>query len=79
MIFIRVVPLPAFVMLGFWFALQLLSAQVPGAGGVAFWAHVAGFVAGIALIPLFRSRRLVEAKRGKVQLDREELPFRGWI
>ena len=59
-IFIRVIPLPAWVMLGYWFFLQFLSgAMAAGAGtggGVAFWAHVGGFVAGAAMIWLLGSR-----------------------
>jgi membrane associated rhomboid family serine protease len=51
--------IPAGWLLGFWFVFQLLS----GVGadttrpGVAFWAHVGGFVAGMALIFVFRDRR----------------------
>jgi membrane associated rhomboid family serine protease len=42
---------------GFWFVLQLLSAAFtnPGDPGVAFWAHVGGFAAGVVLTPLFKS------------------------
>ena len=49
------VRLPALVVLGFWFLLQLISqmASEPGQGGVAFRAHIGGFVAGMALLPLF--------------------------
>ncbi|MGN6514813.1 MAG: rhomboid family intramembrane serine protease [Rhizomicrobium sp.] len=44
---------------GFWFVLQLLSAAFtnPGQPGVAFWAHVGGFAAGLVLTPLFKSRQ----------------------
>ncbi len=47
--------LPALAVLGFWFALQLVSELLsePGQGGVAFRAHIGGFVAGMALLPLF--------------------------
>jgi membrane associated rhomboid family serine protease len=55
--------LPAWVVLGYWFVLQFLSgvgtALVVGgrnAGGVAFWAHVGGFVAGVLLVRFFPSR-----------------------
>ncbi len=50
---------PALVVLGIWFALQfLLSTMSTGApGGVATWAHVGGFVAGLILIGPFRDRR----------------------
>ncbi len=55
------VALPAWVMLIYWMVLQLLggfTAVVGGAkeGGVAFWAHVGGFLAGIILIKLFERR-----------------------
>jgi len=47
--------LPALAVLGLWFLLQLISsmATTPGEGGVAFGAHIGGFVAGLALLPLF--------------------------
>jgi membrane associated rhomboid family serine protease len=55
--FITVREIPAIFILGFWFVLQLFSGVgslgVPGAqdvGGVAYWAHIGGFVAGMALI-----------------------------
>ncbi|PZX15971.1 membrane associated rhomboid family serine protease [Palleronia aestuarii] len=59
LIFFRIIPVPAWIVLGIWFALQILSgANTPaGAGGVAYWAHAGGFVAGIALtLPLFLRR-----------------------
>lgn len=55
---------PAIFMLGYWFLVQLLggavSRQQPGQGGVAFWAHVGGFAAGVALIFAFRNRAMVD-------------------
>ena len=61
LIFVTTVRVPALVVLGIWFAAQLLSSLVaaPGSGaGVAFAAHVGGFVAGVVLIRLFlRDRR----------------------
>ena len=48
--------LPAWVMLIYWIALQLLGGFGGGEGGVAFWAHVGGFVAGIVLVKLFARR-----------------------
>jgi membrane associated rhomboid family serine protease len=55
---VRIVALPAVVLLGLWFALQLLSALAarPNEPGVAFWAHVGGFVAGMVLVVFFRRR-----------------------
>lgn len=56
--FSRIVYVPAMFVLGFWFVLQLISSALadPGQGGVAFGAHVGGFVAGMVLIPLFKHR-----------------------
>jgi membrane associated rhomboid family serine protease len=54
--FITSVALPAWAMLGYWFVIQFFSGLVSfggDMGGVAFWAHVGGFVAGIAFIKLF--------------------------
>jgi len=65
--FSRMVYLPAMVVLGFWFLLQLLSTLLadPDQPGVAFGAHAGGFVAGMLLIPLFkrRDRRLFNPRR----------------
>ena len=57
-IFFRVVAVPAILLLGFWFLMQVLSAQGAGAsaGGVAVWAQVGGFVAGMILVPFMRRR-----------------------
>ena len=79
--FIRVIPLPAWVLLVQWIVLQLLSGVSTygaGGGGVAFWAHIGGFVAGLALIKLFERPQLVTAKRNKVQLSREDLLRLRW-
>jgi rhomboid family protein len=60
--FFPVMQLPAAVYLGFWFLMQLMSGTVAltlasDAGGVAWWAHVGGFVVGIVLAPLLRRRQ----------------------
>jgi len=56
-IFIRFVQLPASLFLGAWFVLQLLGAFLgDGGGGVAFMAHVGGFVAGLLLVLAWRPR-----------------------
>lgn len=55
--FIRVVPLPAIILLGFWFLLQVLDIGPLASGGVAVLAHIGGFMSGAALIVAFRRRR----------------------
>ncbi len=58
-IILRIVTVPAWIMLGLWFAAQLVSGLLSGGGaGVAFWAHVSGFVTGIILLALMRPRDL---------------------
>ncbi|QEE36284.1 rhomboid family intramembrane serine protease [Octadecabacter sp. SW4] len=59
LVFIRIIPIPAFIMLGLWFGLQLLNGvgTSPLGGGVAYWAHIGGFVAGlVATVPLWLRR-----------------------
>jgi membrane associated rhomboid family serine protease len=55
-IFFRIVNIPAWILLGLWFAMQLVSglARSPGTPGVAFWAHIGGFVTGAILVLLLR-------------------------
>ncbi len=61
--FLSVVEVPAIFLLGFWFLMQLLnagavaSAANAGGGGVAFAAHVAGFVVGMIGVLVFRKRQ----------------------
>jgi len=62
-IFVRIIPVPAFLILGLWFAIQFLScianitAGAAGQGGVAFIAHIAGFITGIIWTILILRRR----------------------
>src|SRR5229473_779089 len=65
-IYITTVALPAWVMLGYWALLQLLSGlgsltQVEQ-GGVAFFAHVGGFVAGLLLVRVFASDEVLRRR-----------------
>jgi rhomboid family protein len=61
-IFFTIVELPAMVVLGFWFLIQVLYGAVQvgqpvvGGGGVAYFAHIGGFLFGLALIKLFANR-----------------------
>ena len=54
---------PAFVVLGYWMVVQFVGVffSSSGGGGVAFWAHIGGFVAGLVLVLLFRRRDYVRA------------------
>jgi membrane associated rhomboid family serine protease len=61
--YVEIIELPAVLLLGFWFVMQLFNAGViavtanSSSGGIAFVAHVAGFVAGLAGVFMFRKRR----------------------
>jgi membrane associated rhomboid family serine protease len=77
------VAVPAYVMLVFWAFLQLLGGvpQVAGAGGgggVAFMAHVGGFVAGAALIRLFTKPELIAAHQSRRQVRFREFGGDRW-
>lgn len=68
--FVTTFAVPAVLMLGYWFLIQLLSGLGSlgrSGGGVAFWAHAGGFAAGAVLIWLFRRRSYIEAH-----------PYHGW-
>jgi membrane associated rhomboid family serine protease len=57
------IELPAYFFLGFWFVMQFIQGSVhslnstaAGSGGIAWWAHVGGFVAGVLLLKVFRQK-----------------------
>jgi membrane associated rhomboid family serine protease len=54
---ITVVSVPAVFFLGFWFLLQVLYAWLELGGGVAYWAHIGGFIAGIVLALILGRRK----------------------
>jgi len=58
-IFIRIMYLPSVLLLGIWFLIQLWSASSSGTAGVAWYAHIGGFVAGLSLAAAWaqKSRR----------------------
>jgi membrane associated rhomboid family serine protease len=63
-IFITRIVVPAYLMLGYWFLLQLLGGSMATEqGGVAFYAHVGGFIAGALLISAFKDPELVAKHR----------------
>jgi membrane associated rhomboid family serine protease len=68
-IFVKVIPLPAWLVLAWWFVLQVVSAlpsltglETQASSGVAFMAHVGGFLAGLLLVKLFQSAERVGAR-----------------
>ena len=67
------VAIPAIFMLGYWFLLQLIGG-IPsvgaGTGGIAFWAHIGGFLVGIGLIKTFTNNKLLEQHRALTDVHR---------
>jgi membrane associated rhomboid family serine protease len=64
--FVTSVALPAWMMLIYWFVIQFVSGLAAfggDVGGVAFWAHVGGFVAGLILVKLFARSQYLAAHR----------------
>jgi membrane associated rhomboid family serine protease len=64
LVYLEVITLPAILVLGFWFVVQLFNgvatigvSSEATMGGVAWWAHIGGFVVGLLLTPLLRQRR----------------------
>ncbi len=60
--FFQIIELPAFLFLGIWFLLQIISGMFAlgigaDAGGIAWWAHIGGFAAGAVLFPFMRKRK----------------------
>jgi len=69
-IFMQMVQIPAVFLLGLWFLQQFLLGLVEsnapkgsGGGGVAWWAHIGGFVAGLVLVWVFQSYKRKPAAR----------------
>ena len=75
-ILFRIIPLPAWVVLLWWFGLQVLFGvpQLAGmprpGGGVAVWAHMGGFVAGAALVRWFAQPELLRERRALLAAGR---------
>ncbi len=78
--FITMAHIPALFVLGFWGLLQLFSAATAPADapGVAFWAHVGGFVTGMVLVPFFKHRGvglLQPARSRRFEIERRRGPW----
>jgi len=76
--FVTIVHIPALIVLGVWFIAQLSSAAMssPDEPGVAFWAHVGGFGAGLLLTPFLLRRRVTMLQPRRTEAFRRD-DFRG--
>lgn len=78
--FIQRIVLPAWLMLGYWFLLQIVGGMpsIGGSGGgVAFWAHIGGFSSGIVLVFFFKNGKRTAAHDALLQHWREDRRLRG--
>ena len=78
-IFCKVFAIPAWIVLIYWFGVQVLTAYATPLnpdvnGGVAVWAHIGGFVAGMVLVKVFEDRRLV-SERNAIRDQRQWSPL----
>lgn len=55
-LFFRIIRIPASAMIGLWFVYQIILASLPINTGVAYWAHIGGFAAGLALSRIMRPK-----------------------
>jgi len=53
---ITIIAIPAIFFLGFWFFFQLLAGVLTPGYGVAYWAHIGGFLAGVVLALIFKTK-----------------------
>ncbi len=64
--FFTILELPALLVLGGWFLLQALSASMDATGGVAYFAHIGGFLFGVLAIRLFASKQRTKARNDRL-------------
>ena len=81
LIFFKIIPIPAWLVLIYWFGVQVLTAYMSPvraevSGGVAVWAHIGGFIAGMLLVKVFEDPRLV-AQRNAIREQRHWLATAG--
>jgi membrane associated rhomboid family serine protease len=75
-VFFKVFRIPAWIVLVYWFGIQVVTAYMTpmqgdgSGGGVAVWAHIGGFVSGMLLIKLFERRDFV-AERNRIRSEEQ--------
>lgn len=76
-LFFQFVEIPAFIFLGYWFLIQLFSASITpkSIGGIAWWAHIGGFLAGLLFVKIFDAiPRLIISRSLKRYTERKNTP-----
>jgi membrane associated rhomboid family serine protease len=84
-IFFKIIPIPAWLVLLWWFFVQVLaglpelsSVRTDVSSGVAVWAHIGGFLAGVVLIKLFVSSALTAKRAALLQVEHARLSGASW-
>lgn len=67
LVFYFILPVPAIIFLGFWFIMQWFYGFFDMSGGVAYWAHIGGFIAGMILALVFGLKRK-KAREARLRL-----------
>jgi len=69
-IFIKIIAIPAVIVLGIWFVIQILSSMAAGQtqAGVAWFAHIGGFLSGIFFVFIFQKKELLLRAKRKIWL-----------
>ena len=80
LIFIRIVSFPAWLVLGFWILGEFISAPInlSSDGGVAYFAHIGGFISGVILIYFFKEKNVssvVNLKKNKKNIMTQPITF----
>ena len=80
--YLGIVAMPALIVIGLWGALQFFNGfgelvQPRGGGGVAYMAHVGGFVAGLILVKLFASKRGEQRAHQRMEAPVDHFPLGG--
>ena len=55
-IFVKILKIPAFIVIGVWIGLQIMNVFDQGSSGVAYSAHIGGFICGVILTPIFKRK-----------------------
>lgn len=78
--FVTIINVPAFMAIGIWFIGQLLSAVATPAGqpGVAFWAHIGGFIAGTVFVYFFKEKGVELLQKPRSRMFKAETRRGPW-
>jgi membrane associated rhomboid family serine protease len=84
-IFFKIIPIPAWLVLLWWFFVQVLaglpelsSVRADVSSGIAVWAHIGGFLAGVLLIKVFVNSSLTAKRAALLEVERARIAGVPW-